>query len=366
MTELTPFLKQMLSLPGLSAYEGPIREVIAEAWKPLSHELAVSSLGSLHALRQGSGVEPRPRILITAHMDAIGLMVTGLVNGLLRITEVGGVDSRILPAQPVMVHGRRALPGIIIQPNDRLLPPKVRNNPVERNYLFVDTGLPAKELSELVRVGDLVSFDTQPVELSGDALTGHSLDNRASVAALTVCMQELQHMTHSWDAWFAATVQEEESLGGAFTSPFTIRPDIAVAVDVTFAKGPGGGDYRTFPIGKGPTLGWGPNVHPAIYRRFKETCEKLDIPFHTEVMPRHSGTDAYGMQVVAEGIPTMVVGIPLRYMHTPVELVSLKDIQRAGHLLAEVIARLEPDYVEKIRWDDNPAIDAAKGEGKSS
>jgi tetrahedral aminopeptidase len=328
-------------------------------------ELAVSPLGSLHALRRGKGNDPRPRILLTAHMDAIGLMVTGVVNGLLRITQVGGVDSRILPGQPVMVHGRRALPGIVMQPSDRLLPHHLQGNPVSRDRLFVDTGLPAKELAELVRVGDLVSFDTQPVELSGETLSGHSLDNRASVAALTVCLQELQHITHIWDVWVAATSQEEESLGGAFTSPFTIRPDIAVAVDVTFAKGPGSSDYRTFALGKGPTLGWGPNVHPAIYKRFKEISEKLDLPHQTEVMPRHSGTDAFGMQVVAEGIPTMVIGIPLRYMHTPVEVVSLKDIQRVGHLLAEFIARLEPDYVDKIRWDDNPAKDDPAGEEKS-
>lgn len=365
MIEITPFLKQMLCLPGLSAYEGPIREVIAKAWEPLSHELAISPLGSLHALRRGSGPEPRPRILITAHMDAIGLMVTGLANGFIRFTQVGGVDSRILPGQPVVVHGRRPLPGIVLQPSDRLLPPKVRGNPVGREYLFVDTGLPAKELAELVRVGDLISFDTQPTELSGDTLSGHSLDNRASVAALTICLQELQHMLHTWDVWMAATAQEEETLGGALTSPFTIRPNIAVAVDVTFAKGPGSGDYRTFPLGKGPTLGWGPNVHPAVYRRFKEVAEKLDIPFHTEVMPRHSGTDAYGMQVVAEGIPTMVVGLPLRYMHTPVETVSLKDIQRIGHLLAEVIVRLQADDVDKLQWDENPSINAAEGEEKA-
>ncbi len=365
MTELTPFLKQMLSLPGLSAYEQPIREVIAETWKPLSDELEVSPLGSLHALRRGKGSDPRPRILLTAHMDAIGLMVTGVVNGLLRVTEVGGVDSRILPGTPVLVHGRRPLPAIVIQPSDRLLPPHLHGNPVSRDRLFIDTGLLPKELNELVRIGDLVSFDTQPVELSGETLSGHSLDNRASVAALTVCLQELQHISHAWDVWTAATTQEEETLGGAFTSPFTIRPDIAVAVDVTFAKGPGSNDYRTFSLGKGPTLGWGPNVHPAIFKRLKEISEKLDLPHQVEVMPRHSGTDAFGMQVVAEGIPTMVIGIPLRYMHTPVEVVSLKDIQRVGHLLAEFIARLEPDYMEKVHWNDAPALDAPTGEEKS-
>ena len=135
------------------------------------------------------------------------------------------------------------------------------------------------------------------------------------------------------------------------TSSFQIQPDLAVAIDVTFAKGPGSNDYQTFPLGKGLTLGLGPNNHPALFKLFKETAERLEIPFQTEMMPAHSGTDAWGIQVVGEGIPCLVVGIPLRYMHTPVEVVSLKDIRRVGRLLAEVCARLDADFVKKINWD---------------
>jgi putative aminopeptidase FrvX len=198
----------------------------------------------------------------------------------------------------------------------------------------------------------LISFAQPPLELTGETLAGHSLDNRASVAAVTLCLQELRQVNHAWDVWAVASVQEEVSLAGALTSPFEIRPDMAVAIDVTFAKGPGVSDFRGFPMGKGPTLGWGPNIHPALYNAFNELADKLDIPHSMEAMPRHSGTDAYGMQVVAEGIPTMVVSIPLRYMHTPVEVVALKDIARTGHLLAEFIARLEPDFVQKIHWEE--------------
>ncbi len=122
-----------------------------------------------------------------------------------------------------------------------------------------------------------------------------------------------------------------------------IRPAIAVAVDVTFGRMPGVSDFRSFPLGKGPTIGLGPNIHPALQKRFKKIAEDLDIPFAMEVMPQHSGTDAYAMQVVAEGIPTAVLGIPLRNMHTPVECGSIKDIDRAGYLLAQFIARLEAD-----------------------
>lgn len=355
MTEIKDFLKALLSLPGLSGFEEPARDVITETWRPLVDEISTSPLGSLHALKRGSGTsEPRPRILLAAHMDAIGLMVTGIVDGWLRFTEIGGVDPRILPGQAVVVHGRRDLPGIVVQPAAHLLPPDIGpRQSVDMKYLLVDTGLLPDEVAQVVRIGDLISFAQPPLELSGDLLAGHSLDNRASVAAVSACLQALQNVRHTWDVWAVATVQEEITLGGGYTSPFDIRPDIAIAIDVTFAKGPGGpSDYRTFLLGKGPTIGWGPNIHPVLFRALKQTAESIDLPCHSEVMPRHSGTDAFAMQVVAEGIPTAVVGVPLRYMHTPVEVVSLKDITRTGNLLAAFIGGLAPDFIDTIRWDE--------------
>jgi endoglucanase len=161
-------------------------------------------------------------------------------------------------------------------------------------------------------------------------------------------------MRHAWDVYAVATSQEEETYAGAYTSAFDVRPSLAVAIDVTFAKGPGANDYSTHALGKGIPLGLGPNIHPAVHEEFKKLADQLDIPTHLDVMPRHSGTDAYALQVTAEGVPSMVLSIPLRYMHTPVEMVSLKDIARTGHLLAEFIARLAPDFISKIRWEDLP------------
>ncbi len=213
MIELTPFLKQLISLPGLSAYEEPARQVIAEAWRPLVDEISVSRLGSLHGLKRGRGPDPRPRILFSTHMDAIGMMVTTLVDGFLHVTEIGGIDPRILPGQLVTVHGRRDLPAMVIQPPDRLLPPEQQALPVKMEHLLVDTGLLPEEVAKLVRPGDLVSFASRPIELEGGTLAGHSLDNRASVAALTLCLQELQHRQHAWDVWAVASSQEEETSG---------------------------------------------------------------------------------------------------------------------------------------------------------
>ncbi len=348
MIELAPCLKSLISAPGLSGYEGPIRMLIEAAWQPLTDELSVSRLGSLHGLKRGTAPQPRPSILLAAHMDAIGLMVTSVEGEFLRVTEIGGVDPRVLPGQSVMVYALENLPGVVVQPPARLLPTEAQSGPVPLKYLLVDTGLRAEDLQRLVRPGDIISFAQPPVEMSGENLFGHSLDNRASVAAITLFLQELQGIIHAWDVWAVATAQEEETMGGAATSAFQIRPDLAVAVDVTFGKGPGTPEHRSFQLGKGPVLGWGPNIHPGLYTAFKDIADQLEIPYQIEVMPRHSGTDAFRLQVSAEGIPTMLLSIPLRYRHTPVETIARKDVRRTARLLAEFVTGLQMDFMEKL------------------
>lgn len=352
MPELLQFLKELISTSGLSGYEDPVRRLIEEAWHPLVDEIGTSRVGSLHALKRGTGGEPRPSLLLAAHMDAIGLMVTGIDGEFLRITEIGGLDPRVLPGQIVTVHGREDLPGLIVQPPAHLLPPDNRNGPVQLNNLLVDTGLSAAEASRLVRIGDLISFAQPPFDLSGDVLVGHSLDDRASIACITQCLMELVGRPLYWDVWAVATTQEEETFAGAYTSAFQLRPTLAIAIDVTFATSPGSPSHKSYPMGKGPTLGWGPNIHSGVFRAVKELASRLEIPYAVEAMPRHSGTDAYAIQVAAEGIPTMVVSVPLRYMHTPVEMISMKDILRAGRLLAEFAASLDEKFMSGLVWED--------------
>jgi endoglucanase len=164
-------------------------------------------------------------------------------------------------------------------------------------------------------------------------------------------LEELQAKKHVWDVWAVATVQEETNYLGGYTSAFEIRPQIAIAVDVTFASGPGAGGYQTKAMGRGAGICMGPNMHPAIHKQLTTIADRFEIPWFLDVAPTHSGTDAFPMQVAAEGIPTALVEFPLRYMHTTVESVALKDMQRAGRLLAEFIAALEEDFVEKIVWE---------------
>ena len=352
MTELLAFLKNLITTPGLSGYESPIRQLIEEVWRPLTNEMTVSRLGSLHALKRGSAAEPRSSLMITAHMDIIGLMVTSISDEFLHVTEVGGIDPRVLPGQPVTVHGRKELPGLIVQPPAHLLPPENNHGPVKLENLLVDLGLEGAEVKRLVRPGDLVSFAQPPIEMQDEVLVGRSLDNRASIAVLTGCLQELKSRPLRWDLWAVASTQEEETLGGGATSTYQLHPDLAVILDVTFASSPGSSGYKTFPMGEGLTLGYGPNVHPALHKAFKELAEKLEIPCKDEFMPRHSGTEAYSIQVAAEGMPTMIIGIPIRYMHTQVEMVSMKDISRTGRLLAEFTASLDEKFMDKLNWSD--------------
>ncbi len=352
MTEILPFLNELISAPGISGYESGVRPIIEKAWKPITDQLSISQLGSLHGLQKGTAQEPRPSILIAAHMDAIGLMVNAIIDGFLRITSVGGIDVRILPGQMVTVHGRQELAGMIVATPPRLLPARLQSGMVPLEYLLVDVGLLPDEVARLVRVGDPISFAAPAFNTGGETLVGHSLDDRSAVAALTECLEFLHTRPHAWDVWAVATAQEETNLGGAFTSAFQLHPSLCISIDVTFGSEPASPAYLTFPLGKGVTLGWGPVIHPYLFKQLRARAEKLEIPFSVEPTSRFTATDSDAMVNVAEGIPNAVIGIPLRYMHTPVEMVALKDISRAGRLVAEFIAALDQTFMDKLTWEE--------------
>jgi len=348
MKDITPFLLSLLSKPGISGYEESVSELIAEQWRPLVDELTISPLRSLHGWRKAASNVKRPTLMIAAHMDAIGLMVKTVEHGFLTITTIGGIDPRMLPGQLVTVHGKKDLIGLVQLMPDRLINNHTAGKAPTKDQLFVDVGLTEKDLVDLVKPGDLISFSQPPFELTGGYIAGHSLDNRASVAALTMCLDEIKNYNLACNVVAAATVQEELHAIGAATSTFGVRPDMAIAVDVTFAKGPGSNDYRSFPLGEGPAIGLGANNHPALTQKMTSLAEELDIPYFIEAMPTSSGTDGMAMQITANGIPTQVVGMSLRYMHTTVEMTSLKDIARTGRLLARFITDLTPESFESL------------------
>ncbi|MBU0705190.1 MAG: M42 family metallopeptidase [Chloroflexi bacterium] len=350
--QVIPLLKRLSETDGISGFEGPVRELVRQTWQPFVDEMREDKLGSLIALKRGSGSEPRPKLMLAAHLDENGLMVTGIEKGFLRITRVGGTDNRVLLGLEVIVHGKRGLPGIVATRPPHVLPKEERKKPVPWDKLFVDVGLPAKEVEQLVSVGDLISIRREMVELENRRVAGKAMDDRACVAIVTLALEQLADMRHAWDIFAVTTAQEETGLKGAITAAHGVAPDLAVVLDVTFGKHPGVSETDSFPLGEGPTIGVGPNFHPALAARLKVVAEAHEVPYHIEPMPGHSGTDAWAIQITREGVPTALVSIPIRYMHQPVEMLDVQDIERAGRLLAAFVAGLEVDFLDKLARDN--------------
>lgn len=349
--DTVPLLKRLSEASGVSGYEHQVREIVLEEFGRHADEVQTDTLGSVIALKRGTAPEPRPSIMLATHMDEIGLVVSELEESFIHFRQVGGYDDRVLLGQEVLVHGRQELPGIIGGRPPHVLPKSERDKPIPCDKLLIDVGLPAEELGQKVRVGDLITMNRQLVELKGDLASGKALDNRVSVVAAAICLEELGRVRHQWDVYAVATAQEEVGLKGAITSTFHLQPDLGIAIDVTFARQPGTPDEYTHELGKGPTIGYGPNFHPRLHATLIEAAKALEMGHHLEPAARVGGTDAVAIQVSREGIPTGLVSIPLRNMHTPVETVSIKDIERTGRLLAHFIAHLDQDFLGSLAWD---------------
>jgi len=341
----------MTETPGVSGYEHQVRDLVLEEFGRWADEVRTDILGNVIALKRGSGDEPRPAIMLATHMDEIGLVVSDLEKGFLHFQQVGGYDDRVLLGQEVMVHGRRDLPGIIGGRPPHVLPAAERDKPIPSDKLLIDVGLAPQEVEALVRVGDLVTMNRSMVELEGGLASGKAMDNRASVAAAAVCLEDLAGRRHQWDVYAVATVQEEIGLKGAITSTYGLQPDVAIAIDVTFAKQPGTPDEHTYDLGKGPTIGCGPNFHPKLQDALIETAKGLEMGYQIEPAARVGGTDAVALQISRAGIPAALLSIPLRSMHSPIETVSVKDVERVGRLLAAFIAGLDETFMDTLVWD---------------
>jgi putative aminopeptidase FrvX len=347
--EIIPLLKQLSEAEGITGFERPVCELLRQIWGAFVDEMHVDKLGSLVALKRGAASQdPRPRLMLAAHMDEIGLRVTGIEQGFLRVTRVGGTDRRVLLGLEVVVHGRRDLPGIVATRPPHVLPKEERKKTVPWDKVFVDVGLPPQEVERLVSVGDLISFRREVAELKNRRLAGKAFDDRACVAIITLALEQLAEVRHAWDVFAVATVQEEIGLKGAIASAYGVAPDLAVALDVTFGKQPGVSDVDAAPLGEGPVVSVGPNFHPGVVARLREVAEAHEIPYQLEPAPGRLGTDAWAIQVSREGVPTGLICLPLRYMHQPVETLDVRDVERAARLLATFIAGLETDFLEKL------------------
>jgi putative aminopeptidase FrvX len=349
--DTVPLLKRLSEASGVSGYEHEVREIVQAAFEPYADEIRTDTLGNVIALKRGIGTAPRPTIMLATHMDEIGLIVSELEDGFIHFQQVGGYDDRVLLGQEVVVHGRRDLPGIIGARPPHVLPAGERDKAISYDKLLIDVGLEAEALPNWVRVGDLITMNSEFVELKGGLVSGKALDNRASVAAAAICLEELSRLRHTWDLYAVATVQEEVGLKGAITSTYGLHPNVGIAIDVTWARQPGTPDEYTYELGKGPTIGCGPNFHPKLQKALFDTAKRLEMTVHLEPAARVGGTDAVAIQIAREGIPAALLSIPQRNMHTPVETVSVKDVERVGRLLAAFIGQLDDKFLPGLAWD---------------
>ena len=346
--DLKNFLQAVTAAPGISGYEAPVAGLIRAELCALADEVRQDRLGNVVFLKKGTG-EKRPRVLLAAHMDEIGLMVTKIeAGGFLRFTSVGGIDPRTIVGQEVVVFGKERLTGVIGAKPPHLTDEDERGKAYPMEDLFIDLAMTEEQVRKLVTVGDLAMIRRELIQLQDTVLAGKAMDDRAGVAVLAVCLEELARLHHVADVYAVATVQEEVGVRGATTSTYGIVPDLGIAVDVTHGDMPGVPEHDTCKLGKGPGITVGPNRHPKIGKELVAVAKEHRIPYQLEVAAGPTGTDARAIQISRGGIPTGLVSVPLRYMHTSVELLDAEDIKMTGRLLAYFIAAVKTDFVEDL------------------
>ncbi|HHW11718.1 MAG TPA: M42 family metallopeptidase [Firmicutes bacterium] len=304
-------------------------------------------LGNIILRKAGRGEQP-PRIMLAAHLDEIGLIVTALEDGFIRFSTIGGIDQRVLLGQEVIVHGREDLPGVIGAKPPHLQQADEREKAVKIEEMTIDLGLAPERIAALVRVGDPITIKRTCCALKNSFYSGKAMDDRAGVVALVECLRRLKDFNHEAEVLAVVTVQEELGVRGAVVSSYGLNPDIGLAVDVTHGEMPGLPDYEAFKLGQGPVIVTGPPVHPLIFEKLIAAAETGKVKYQVEAAETPRGTDAYAIQIAQAGVASGLVCIPLRYMHTSVETLALDDLKETGRLLAEFIMQIDRAFLEGL------------------
>ena len=342
-------LRSLLTAPGPSGYEREAARVFADAAGSFASSVTTDTMGTTVARVDGTSSDDGLLTAVVGHIDEIGLLVSHIdEKGFLWFIGVGGWDPVILVGQrlEILTAGGR-IPGVVGKKPIHLLEPDDRKKAPELKQLHIDIGAKdADEAKEMVRIGDVAVIAGEPVEFPNDRVVSRSMDNRlGAYVAYEAARLVSEAGGAPGDVAAVAAVQEEISLAGAGTTAFSLEPDVAIVVDVTFETTQPGVDPKTLgesPFGSGPAIGRGSTLHPAVFDRLVEAAEAASIPYTIAPSARYTGTDADAIHLARGGIPTGVVSIPLRHMHSPVEMVQLDDVANVAKLIAEFAKRLEP------------------------
>jgi endoglucanase len=339
------FLHNLLQTPSPSGFERPIQDVIRSWAKTYADEVRTDRHGNVIAVRHPEG---QPRIMLAGHCDQIALMVQHIDdNGFLYVQPIGGWDMQILLGQNLTVWAKDGpVAGVVARRAPHLMTNEERNKVPQFADVWVDIGVKdRKEAEALVTHGDPVTFALGFRELRNQCLSGPGLDDKVGVWTVMETLRLLHERPLQAAVYCVSTVQEEIGLRGATTSAYGIHPAVGIAVDVCHATDTPGNDKKQLGdtrLGTGPVVFRGPNINPHVFEHLDQTARKHELTIQVRGTPRATGTDANAMQLSREGVATGLIGIPNRYMHSPVEVVCLDDLNRAARLLAEFCLAVTP------------------------
>lgn len=340
------FFREIAAIPSPTGNERAVAERIAKAFEPFCDDVTIDKMNSVIAHKKGDG----PKVMVSAHLDEIAMMVHKIEeDGSLRMARVGGVDPRIMPGMRVRVYGKQLLMGVVGAKAPHLLTPSERGENYTFETLFVDLGMPAERVKELVTIGDMVCFEYRYVDLKNGRIASKTADDRACVAMMWRAAELLQGMTHSADLYFVASCQEEIGSYGAWTAGYTVSPDYAVAIDVCHADTPGASPLRTHKIDS-LVAAKGPYIHPFLRKKLDEVAAEQGLTIQSNVTPRYTSTDLDELAVTRAGVPSVLLELPLKYMHTNVETFELHALMEGARLLAHYLRAVDGTWEAEL-WN---------------
>ena len=346
--KLVDVLEKLSNACGVAGREEEVRDLMKELLKPNVDEISEDKLGNIIGVKKGK--KDAPTVMLAAHMDEIGLMVKNITKeGFLQFAKIGGIDDRILIAQKVLVHTDKGpITGIVGSKPPHILKEEEKKKVIEADDLFIDVGAKDKKDAQKmgVRVGDAVSFDINFTRVGNDGVVGKAFDDRVGCAALIETMRKLPKVDCT--IYAVGTIQEEVGLRGATIAAFQLYPDVGIALDVTVAGDIPGVKEVEAPakMREGPALtvaDAGLITHPKVLRLFIDSAEEHKIPYQLETGLRGT-TDAAKIALTKEGVPSGVISIPTRYIHSPASLLSLKDVENTVKLAVATIKNVSKYY----------------------
>jgi putative aminopeptidase FrvX len=343
----TEWLQHLTALPGTPGHEHAAAREVERAFSLYADRVERDGVGNVRAWIDGAGVKPRPRALLAAHMDRIGFLVKAVEpGGYLRVTELGGFDPRTLLGKEVTIHSKPPMAAVFGTKPPHLQKPGESERVLPVEELYLDAGRPEREVRRKAAIGTPVTLRQPPVSLLGGRLAAPAMDDRAGIVVLLRALESLSRNRPVWDIVAVATVEEEFAAVclGAKTAAESLDPQLGIAIDVSHGDMPGAREGDTVPLGGGPSICVGGNIHPKVADGLQASARALGMTVQIEGCPIGSATDAMDIQIAREGVPTAVIGIPCRYMHTGIETVDPRDVDRCAQLLAHYLAALPAEW----------------------